>query len=252
MRALGLAETREEIIELLGSSEMVLRTLDRDPATTKEESLIELYKRFRPGEPPTIDSARTLLDGLFFNPQRYDLAKVGRYKINKKLGFDPEDNDASTLTDEDIIAHDAATSSALHDGDEGFVSRRHRPLRQPPHPHGGRAHPEPVPHRPVPHGARGARAHDHAGARRDHAAGARSNIRPIVAAIKEFFGSSQLSQFMDQTNPAAGTDAQAPSVALWARAVCPASAPASRCATSTPPTTAACAPSRRLKARTSA
>lgn len=102
MRALGIAETREEIIELLGDSEMVIRTLDRDPATTKEESLIELYRRFRPGEPPTIDSARTLLDGLFFNPQRYDLAKVGRYKINKKLGFDPE-NDHSTLTQEDII-----------------------------------------------------------------------------------------------------------------------------------------------------
>ena len=62
VRALGLAETREEIIELLGNDEMVLRTLDRDPATTKEESLIELYKRFRPGEPPTIDSARTLLE----------------------------------------------------------------------------------------------------------------------------------------------------------------------------------------------
>ena len=78
LRALGIAETREEIVEVLGSSEMVLRTLDRDPATTKDEALIELYKRFRPGEPPTIDSARTLLDGLFFNPQRYDLAKVGR------------------------------------------------------------------------------------------------------------------------------------------------------------------------------
>ena len=102
VRALGLAETREDIIELLGSDEMVLRTLDRDPATTKEESLIELYKRFRPGEPPTIDSARTLLEGLFFNPQRYDLAKVGRYKINKKLGFDP-DYEASTLTDDDIV-----------------------------------------------------------------------------------------------------------------------------------------------------
>ena len=65
LRALGLAETREEIIEALGDSEMVLRTIDRDPATTRDESLIELYKRFRPGEPPTIDSARTLLDGLF-------------------------------------------------------------------------------------------------------------------------------------------------------------------------------------------
>ena len=98
LRALGVAETRDEIIELLGANEMVLRTLDRDPATTKEEALIELYKRYRPGEPPTIDSARATLEGLFFSPQRYDLAKVGRYKINKKLGFDPE-FDASTLTE---------------------------------------------------------------------------------------------------------------------------------------------------------
>ena len=117
VRALGLAETREEIIELLGNDEMVLRTLDRDPATTKEESLIELYKRFRPGEPPTIDSARTLLEGLFFNPQRYDLAKVGRYKINKKLGFDP-DYEASTLTDDDIV-RTMQYIVALHAGDEG-------------------------------------------------------------------------------------------------------------------------------------
>ncbi len=147
LRALGIAETREEIIDLLGDSEMVLRTLDRDPATTKEESLIELYKRFRPGEPPTIDSARTLLEGLFFNPQRYDLANVGRYKINKKLGFDP-DNDASTLTDEDIIATMRyILAPACRRG--GRQGRRHRPLRQPPHPHGRRAHPEPVPHRPV-------------------------------------------------------------------------------------------------------
>ncbi len=82
----------------------------------REEALIELYRRFRPGEPPTIDSARSLLEGLFFNPQRYDLAKVGRYKINKKLGIE---NDSSTLTDEDIIAamryivglHDGATAT---------------------------------------------------------------------------------------------------------------------------------------------
>ena len=100
-----------------GRDEMVLRTLDRDPATTKEESLIELYKRFRPGEPPTIDSARTLLEGLFFNPQRYDLAKVGRYKINKKLGFDP-DYEASTLTDEDIVKT-MQYIVALHAGEEG-------------------------------------------------------------------------------------------------------------------------------------
>ncbi len=202
VRALGLAETREEIIELLGSSEMVLRTLDRDPATTKEESLIELYKRFRPGEPPTIDSARTLLDGLFFNPQRYDLAKVGRYKMDKKLGFTPEENDSSTLTDEDII-RTMRYIIGLHNGDEGFatddidhfgnrrirsvgeliqnqfrigLSRMERVVRE----RMSMQEPDEITPQSL------------------------VNIRPIVAAIKEFFGSSQLSQFMDQTNPAAG------------------------------------------------
>ena len=201
VRALGLAETREEIIDLLGSDEMVLRTLDRDPATTKEESLIELYKRFRPGEPPTIDSARTLLEGLFFNPQRYDLAKVGRYKINKKLGFDA-DNDASTLTDEDITAT-MKYIIALHAGEEGAsvddidhfgnrrirtvgeliqnqfrigLSRMERVVRE----RMSMQEPDEITPQSL------------------------VNIRPIVAAIKEFFGSSQLSQFMDQANLAAG------------------------------------------------
>ena len=201
LRALGIAETREEIIELLGDSEMVIRTLDRDPATTKEESLIELYRRFRPGEPPTIDSARTLLDGLFFNPQRYDLAKVGRYKINKKLGFDPE-NDHSTLTQEDII-ETMRYIVALHDGEEGYqtddidhfgnrrirtvgeliqnqfrigLSRMERVVRE----RMSMQEPDDITPQSL------------------------VNIRPIAAAIKEFFGSSQLSQFMDQSNIAAG------------------------------------------------
>jgi DNA-directed RNA polymerase subunit beta len=201
LRALGIATTREEILGILGESEMVQHTLNRDPATTKEESLIELYKRFRPGEPPTIDSARTLLDGLFFNPQRYDLAKVGRYKINKKLGFDPE-NAHPTLTEEDVI-RTMQYIVALHEGEEGYLT-------------------DDI---------------DHFGNRRIRTVGeliqnqfriglsrmervvrermsmqeadeispqSLVNIRPIVAAIKEFFGSSQLSQFMDQTNPAAG------------------------------------------------
>jgi len=201
LRALGIAETREEIIELLGDSEMVIRTLDRDPATTKEESLIELYRRFRPSEPPTIDSARTLLDGLFFNPQRYGLAKVGRYKINKKLGFDPE-NDNPTLTQEDII-ETMRYIVALHDGEEGYhtddidhfgnrrirtvgeliqnqfrigLSRMERVVRE----RMSMQEPDDITPQSL------------------------VNIRPIVAAIKEFFGSSQLSRFMDQTNPAAG------------------------------------------------
>ncbi len=202
VRALGMAETSEEIVELLGDSDMVRRTLERDPATTREESLIELYKRFRPGEPPTVDSARTLLDGLFFNPQRYDLAKVGRYKMDKKLDEDPEENQSSTLTREDI-ARTMRYIINLHDGVEGY-------------------HTDDI---------------DHFGNRRIRTVGeliqnqfrigisrmervvrermsmqdtdevnpnALVNIRPIVAAVKEFFGSSQLSQFMDQTNPASG------------------------------------------------
>ena len=201
VRALGLAETREEIIELLGDSEMVIRTLDRDPATTKEESLIELYRRFRPGEPPTIDSARTLLDGLFFNPQRYDLAKVGRYKINKKLGFDPE-NDASTLTEEDIVAS-MRYIIALHDGEEGvsvddidhFGNRRIRTVG------------ELIQNQfriGLSRMERVVRERMSMQEPDDITPQSLVNIRPIVAAIKEFFGSSQLSQFMDQTNPAAG------------------------------------------------
>ena len=202
VRALGLAETREEIIDLLGSDEMVLRTLDRDPATTKEESLIELYKRFRPGEPPTIDSARTLLEGLFFNPQRYDLAKVGRYKINKKLGFDQEEATCSTLTEEDITKT-MQYIIGLHAGAEGVkvddidhfgnrrirtvgeliqnqfrigLSRMERVVRE----RMSMQEPDEITPQSL------------------------VNIRPIVAAIKEFFGSSQLSQIMDQANLAAG------------------------------------------------
>ena len=201
LRALGLAETREEIIELLGSSEMVLRTLDRDPATTRDESLIELYKRFRPGEPPTIDNARTLLDGLFFNPQRYNLAKVGRSKINKKLGFDP-DNDSSTLTQEDIV-ETMRYIIALHNGEEGvatddidhFGNRRIRTVG------------ELIQNQfriGLSRMERVVRERMNMLESDDITPQGLINIRPIVAAIKEFFGSSQLSQFMDQSNPAAG------------------------------------------------
>ena len=201
VRALGLAETNEEIIELLGSSEMVLRTLDRDPANTRDDAMLELYKRFRPGEPPTLDSARTLLDGLFFNPQRYDLAAVGRYKINKKLQLDPE-NDASTLTVEDIVKS-MKYIIALHDGQEGFTTddidhfgnRRIRTVG------------ELIQNQFRIGLTRMERVvRERMSMQEPDAITPQSlvNIRPITAAIKEFFGSSQLSQFMDQSNPAAG------------------------------------------------
>ena len=201
LKALGIAETREEILEMFDNSEAIQRTLERDFTETREEALIEIYKRLRPGEPPTVDSARALLDGLFFNPQRYDLAKVGRYKVNKKLGLDLPDAQ-STLTPEDIKAA-ISYLVKLWDGADGY-------------------HIDDI---------------DHFGNRRIRSVGeliqnqfriglARMervvrermstqdvdeitpqsliNIRPIVASIKEFFGSSQLSQFMDQTNPVAG------------------------------------------------
>jgi DNA-directed RNA polymerase subunit beta len=201
LKALGIAETREEILEMFNNSEAIQRTLDRDFTETREEALIEIYKRLRPGEPPTVDSARALLDGLFFNPQRYDLAKVGRYKVNKKLGLSLPDAQ-STLTPEDIKAA-IFYLVQLWEGADGF-------------------HVDDI---------------DHFGNRRIRSVGeliqnqfriglARMervvrermstqdvdeitpqsliNIRPIVASIKEFFGSSQLSQFMDQTNPVAG------------------------------------------------
>ena len=201
LRALGIAQTNEEIIELLGDCPMVQRTLARDTTTTREDALVELYKKQRPGEPPTLDSAKALLDGLFFNQQRYDLASVGRYKLNKKLGLNV-DSDVYVLTPEDIIAALRYLIN-LHDGLEGYVVDER----------------------------------DHFGNRRVRTVGelignqfrvglsrmervvrermasqevdeitpqSLINIRPIVASIKEFFGSSQLSQFMDQNNPLAG------------------------------------------------
>ena len=199
LRALGIAETREEIIDLLGDNEVVLRTLDKDPTDNREDALLELYRRLRPGEPPTVDSARSLLDGLFFNPQRYDLADVGRYKINKKLGLS---GDSPTLTVEDIVVS-LRYIIALHDGKPGyrtddidhFGNRRIRTVG------------ELIKNQfrvGITRMERVVRERMSTFDPEDISPQSLINIRPIVAAIKEFFGSSQLSQFMDQTNPASG------------------------------------------------
>ena len=84
LRALGF-RTDEEIIDLIGDNEYLRNTLERDNTETTEKALLEIYERLRPGEPPTLDSARSLLYSRFFDPKRYDLANVGRYKMNKKL-----------------------------------------------------------------------------------------------------------------------------------------------------------------------
>ena len=199
LRALGIANTRDEIISLLGETDLVLRTLDRDSAVTREDALIELYKRLRPGEPPTVDSARILLEGLFFNPQRYDLAKVGRYKINKKLGIDAP-GDQSTLTHEDILKTMRYIVD-LHAGDETkqtddidhFGNRRIRTVG------------ELIQNQfriGLSRMERVVRERMSTQEVENITPQSLINIRPIVAAIKEFFGSSQLSQFMDHTNPA--------------------------------------------------
>lgn len=100
LRALGI-ESNQEIIDVLGESETLLKTLEKDITTTKNEALLEIYKKLRPGEPPTIDSAQSLFENMFFDDRRYDLARVGRYKFNKKLGISARIE--NNITAEDII-----------------------------------------------------------------------------------------------------------------------------------------------------
>ncbi|HEX3044800.1 MAG TPA: DNA-directed RNA polymerase subunit beta, partial [Bacillota bacterium] len=99
LKALGLGNNYQ-ISELFDSQESIKNTLERDNTQNEEEALIEIYKRLRPGEPPTVDSARTLFETLFFDPKRYDLAAVGRYKLNKKLG---NNENCKIITKEDVI-----------------------------------------------------------------------------------------------------------------------------------------------------
>ena len=212
LKALGL--TTEEIAKHFAGFSSIEEALEKDTILTKEEALKDIYRKLRPGEQVAAEAARLLLDNFYFNSKRYDLAKVGRYKINRKLGIElPAGN--TVLTIEDIIAT-IKYLVALHDG---------------------RTHIE---------GTRGGKKVDirldvddidHFGNRRIRAVGeliqnqvrtglsrmervvrermttqdieaitpqTLINVRPVVAAIKEFFGTSQLSQFMDQNNPLSG------------------------------------------------
>ena len=201
LRALGIAESDDEIYALLGDSDVVRNTLERDASTTREAALREIYQRQRPGEPATADAGRLLLDGLYFNAQRYDLARVGRYKINKKLELVSEES-SRVLTSEDIIEA-IRYLLALHAGDEAkrvddidhFGNRRVRTVGELVQNQFriGMSRMERV--------VRERMASQDAD---DITPQSLINIRPIVAAIKEFFGSSQLSQFMDQANPLSG------------------------------------------------
>ncbi|HZY75113.1 MAG TPA: DNA-directed RNA polymerase subunit beta, partial [Jatrophihabitantaceae bacterium] len=199
LKALGWTEDR--IREHFAWSETMISTLDKDHIASSDEALLDIYRKLRPGEPPTRESAQALLENLFFNPKRYDLAKVGRYKVNKKLGLDVSIS-TGTLTEDDIVKT-IEYLVHLHAGDEGyetddidhFGNRRLRTVGE-------------LIQNQIRVGlSRMERVVRERMTTQDVEAITPQtliNIRPVVASIKEFFGTSQLSQFMDQTNPLAG------------------------------------------------
>ena len=264
IRALGYT-TNEQILELFNNDARIQATLDRDNTSSKEDALIEIYKRLRPGEPPTVDNAIQLLESLFFDPKRYDLATVGRYKLTKKLGWRRramEQTLAAPIVDEEtgeIIAAegtvlteevlDRIEASGVFAGEASIVfyikGANDEPMKVIASPTLEQSHRTITCEDMIAsisyllnlmdgHGVTD--DIDHLGNRRLRSVGELLqnqfriglsrmervvkermsiqdaevitpqiliNIRPVVAAIKEFFGSSQLSQFMDQTNPLA-------------------------------------------------
>ncbi|MEV0830203.1 DNA-directed RNA polymerase subunit beta, partial [Nonomuraea rubra] len=197
--------TAERILERFGRYESMRATLEKDHTAGQDDALLDIYRKLRPGEPPTKESAQTLLENLYFNPKRYDLAKVGRYKVNKKLGLDL-DIDVTVLTEDDIVAaieylvrlHAGEESTGLPlevDDIDHFGNRRVRSVGE-------------LIQNQVRLGlARMERVVRERMTTQDVEAITPQtliNIRPVVASIKEFYGTSQLSQFMDQTNPLAG------------------------------------------------
>ncbi len=208
LKALGWDDAR--ILERFGEYESMRATLEKDHTSGQDDALLDIYRKLRPGEPPTRESAQALLENLYFNPKRYDLAKVGRYKINKKLGLSLPIQQG-TLTEDDIVAT-IEYLVRLHAGEEEmktgdsvipietddidhFGNRRLRTVGE-------------LIQNQVRLGlARMERVVRERMTTQDVEAITPQtliNIRPVVAAIKEFFGTSQLSQFMDQTNPLAG------------------------------------------------
>ncbi len=226
LRAMGYAGD-EEILRLFDNSHYIRNTVESDPEVTRTEegALIELFKKQRPGEPPSVDNARALLNQLFFDPKRYDLTRVGRYKLNSRLGLDI-DLDTRTLTHDDILAlvrELVSLPKRLGMPEEPEVEIKDYA-----------AEAASMPREPVDEHLD---EYEHFGNRRLRTVGELIqeafriglyrmervvrerlttedadtitpqtiiNIRPVVAALKEFFGSSQLSQFMDQTNSLSG------------------------------------------------
>ncbi|WP_197680958.1 DNA-directed RNA polymerase subunit beta [Nocardioides scoriae] len=217
LKALGW--TNEQIREEFGQYESMMLTLEKDNTEGQDDALLDIYRKLRPGEPPTREAAQTLLQNYYFNPKRYDLAKVGRYKINKKLGTH-QAFDQQTLTVDDIVATiryivelhaekdtlvdaqgneltnlNGDTIEVRKDDIDHFGNRRMRTVG------------ELIQNQLRTGLARMERVVRERMTTQDVEAitpQSLINIRPVVAALKEFFGTSQLSQFMDQTNPIAG------------------------------------------------
>jgi DNA-directed RNA polymerase subunit beta len=207
LKALGW--TNDQILAEFGEYESMKETLAKDNVNTQDEALLDIYRKMRPGEPPTKEAAQTLIENLYFNPKRYDLAKVGRFKVNKKLGLDL-DLTKSLLAIDDIVGT-IRYIVALHKGEalidlgkqvrveiddiDHFGNRRLRTVGE-------------LIQNQVRVGlSRMERVVRERMTTQDVEAITPQtliNIRPITAAIKEFFGTSQLSQFMDQTNPISG------------------------------------------------
>ena len=205
--------TNEQIIERFGQYPTFMATFDNDKVGkdgSEEDALLDIYRKLRPGEPPTVDNARNLLENFYFNSKRYDLAKVGRYKLNKKLSLNSP-LDTNVLTDDDIAAtieylvrlHAEMTTfegprgqvPCETDDIDHFGNRRLRTVGE-------------LIQNQIRTGlSRMERVVRERMTTQDVEAITPQtliNIRPVVASIKEFFGTSQLSQFMDQTNPLSG------------------------------------------------
>ena len=220
LMALDVIESKEEAIELLGDYPSVRNTIERDPDTTRDAALIDLYRKLRPGEPATVESARNLVKQMFYTPKRYDLTKVGRYKVEQKLGRQYGEKDAESYTTEDdgmLRIEDIIDSIkyviALHAGEESFINNKGKeiPVRLDDIDHFGnrriRTVGELVQNQVRVGLSRLERVvRERMTTQEPEAITPQSliNIRPIQAALKEFFGTSQLSQFMDQPNPIAG------------------------------------------------
>ena len=351
IRALGYG-TNAEIIDLFGEEPKLLASFGKDTSDNYQDGLLELYRKIRPGEPLSVDSAESLLNSMFFDPRRYDLAKVGRYKFNKKLHF--KNRIKGHVLAEDVV--DASTGEILAEkgtsvdkelatriqnaavpyvwvqgptrnqkvlsnmmvdlsayvefdpAEAGVTELVFYPvlkgileecgndqelLKETIHRNIHELIPKHITKEDIiasinynmhlEEEVGNADDIDHLGNRRIRAVGellqnqyriglsrmervvrermttqdmegitpqSLINIKPVTAAVKEFFGSSQLSQFMDQNNPLAELTHKR-RLSLWDRAVCPETAPDSRCVTYTTPTTGACVPSRRLRDPTS-